>query len=71
MTLTSAERAGLHWRKASRSLGAGACVEVAPAAGGVAVRDSKDPHGPILLYTPAEWSAFLHGAKTGEFDDVL
>jgi hypothetical protein len=36
----------------------------------VAIRDSKDPSGPVLVYTPAEWHAFLHGAKTGEFDDL-
>jgi len=34
----------------------------------VAVRDSKDPGGPILNYTDAEWFAFLHGVKNGEFD---
>jgi hypothetical protein len=38
--------------------------------GMVAVRDSKDPDGPVLLYTRAEWRAFLHGAKAGEFDDL-
>ena len=35
---------------------------------GVAVRDSKDPNGPVLHYTDAEWRAFLHGARNGEFD---
>jgi Domain of unknown function (DUF397) len=60
----------LSWRKAQTSVGNGACVEVAPSQGGVAVRDSKDPGGPVLTYTPAEWHAFLHGAKAGEFDDL-
>ncbi|HKT05478.1 MAG TPA: DUF397 domain-containing protein, partial [Rugosimonospora sp.] len=32
------------------------------------VRDSKDPHGPVLEFTAAEWSAFVDGAKGGEFD---
>ena len=61
---------GLAWRKAQRSVGNGACVELAPLDGMVAIRDSKDPSGPVLVYTPAEWHAFLHGAKTGEFDDL-
>jgi hypothetical protein len=60
----------LPWRKAQRSVGNGACVELAPVDGMVAMRDSKDPDGPVLMYTPAEWGAFLHGAKAGEFDDL-
>jgi hypothetical protein len=71
MTLTPAERAQLTWRKARRSLGGGACVEIASVRGGAAVRDSKDPEGPVLLYTAAEWAAFLDGARNGEFDDVV
>jgi hypothetical protein len=58
------------WRKAQLSVGNGACVEVAPAAGMVAVRDSKDPSGPVLRYTSAEFHAFLDGAKNGEFDNL-
>jgi Domain of unknown function (DUF397) len=58
----------LQWRKAAASAN-GACVEVARVAtGGVAVRDSKDPDGPILRYTDVEWHAFLNGARNGEFD---
>ncbi|GAB1640934.1 hypothetical protein KRMM14A1259_13570 [Krasilnikovia sp. MM14-A1259] len=35
----------------------------------VAVRDTKDNgNGPVLLFTPAEWDAFIGGAKNGEFD---
>jgi hypothetical protein len=61
----------LRWRKARKSA-SGGCVEVAPApAGMVAVRDSKDPGGPVLLYTPVEWDAFLDGVKRGEFDDLI
>ncbi|MBG0813090.1 DUF397 domain-containing protein [Planomonospora sp. ID82291] len=58
------------WRKSSRSSGnGGQCVEVADNLSGVvAVRDSKDPDGPKLLFTPAEWRAFVGGVKAGEFD---
>ncbi|GGW15170.1 hypothetical protein GCM10018980_40070 [Streptomyces capoamus] len=45
------------------------CVEVAPLSdGGRAIRDSKDKTGPILLFTPAEWSAFVTGVRDAEFD---
>jgi hypothetical protein len=60
----------LAWRKAQSSVANGACVEVAPADGMIAMRDSKKPGGPVLTYTPAEWRAFLDGAKKGEFDDL-
>jgi hypothetical protein len=57
------------WRKASFSnTQGGNCVEVADLPDGMAVRDSKDPEGPILLFTLAEWRAFLEGAKHGEFE---
>ena len=55
------------WRKSSHS-GANGCVEVAHGDGEVAVRDSKDPNGPMLLFTPLEWRAFLAGVRDGEFD---
>lgn len=60
----------LTWRRAQASVSNGACVEVAPVQDMVAVRDSKDPDGPVLTYTQAEWRAFLDGAKKGEFDDL-
>ena len=58
------------WRKATYSDSNGACVELAPIDDGVAVRDSKDPDGPVLHFTKAELAAFLEGAKSGEFDDL-
>lgn len=55
------ELTGARWRKSSRSSGnGGACVEVADNLPGlVAVRDSKDPAGPALIFTPTAWHAFL------------
>jgi hypothetical protein len=49
--------------------GSGACVEVDRNRGGmVAVRDSKNPGQPALVFTPEEWVEFIRGAKAGEFD---
>jgi len=61
---------GAHWRKSTRSGGDGGnCVEVATNLKGVvAVRDTKDKRGGTLLFTPAEWAAFIDGVKSGEFD---
>lgn len=56
------------WRKSSYSGANGDCVEVAGNLPGVvAVRDSKDRGGPALVFSRAEWDAFLSGAKDGEF----
>ena len=60
----------LAWRKASAS-GNNGCVELAPLAdGGVGVRDSKDPAGPVLSFTRHEWVSFLDGLDKGEFDHL-
>jgi hypothetical protein len=58
------------WRKSSFSGSPDkTCVEVAKlAAGLVAVRDSKDPAGPMLVFTRAEWAAFVSGVHAGEFE---
>lgn len=62
---------GAAWRKAQCSVANGACVELAPAGELIAMRDSKNPDGPVLMYTKVELAAFLDGAKKGEFDDLL
>jgi hypothetical protein len=60
---------GLRFVKSSYSDGERACMEVAAdGAAGFVVRDSKNPTGPILSFTGAEWTAFLAGASDGEFD---
>ncbi|WP_338087122.1 DUF397 domain-containing protein [Nonomuraea zeae] len=57
------------WRKSTFCNGADACIEVAPLAdGNVAVRDSKEQDGPVLVFTPSEWAAFTAGVRDGEFD---
>jgi Domain of unknown function (DUF397) len=56
------------WRKSTVS-GDGGCLQVAHAAGVIGLRDSKDGgSGPIFVFTEREWSAFLAGARYGEFD---
>ena len=62
--------AALTFRKSTFSNGQGGnCVEVAELPdGGTAVRHSKNPTGPVIEYTAAEWKAFIEGVKAGEFD---
>ena len=60
----------LVWTKARRSIGSGACVELAADGCWIAVRNSRDPRT-ILRFTHAEISAFLDGAKDGEFDHLV
>ena len=63
---------GVRWRKSARSSAQGNCVEAASLPGGeVAVRNSRDPGGPALVFTGAEVRAFLEGVKDGDFDDLL
>jgi hypothetical protein len=58
----------LEWRKARRSANNGACVELAPTAGQILIRDSKDQKGPVIGYSEDSWRRFVAVAKTGRFD---
>jgi hypothetical protein len=60
----------VQWRKSSRS-NAGTCVELARLSdGSIGVRNSNEPDAAMVRFTPTEISAFLQGAKAGEFDDL-
>jgi hypothetical protein len=62
----------INWLKSKHSNPSGNCVEVACLPGGeIAMRNSRFPGGPVLLYTQAEVAAFLAGAKDGEFDGMV
>lgn len=65
----AAELAAATFRKASYSGGGGnACVELGPRPNVVFVRDSKDPHGPTLAFTPEAVTNFLRDLRAGSFD---
>jgi Domain of unknown function (DUF397) len=59
--------AGAAWHKSSFSGPNGNCVEAAGLQAGVAVRNSRFPDGPALVFSEAEWDAFLRGVKSGDF----
>lgn len=64
-----ASTAELEWVKSSYSGNAGNCVEVAALPdSGRALRDSKNPDGPALIFTGPEFTAFIAATRTGEFD---
>lgn len=52
------------WRKSSRSSGSeGQCVEIAAADGNIAVRDSKNPGGPVLTFRHDAWASFTQNLR--------
>lgn len=65
--------APMKWQKSGRSNPSGNCVEMAPLPGGheIAVRNSRDPEGPVLIYTVDEIRALVDGARDGDFDNLL
>ena len=64
------EQTGHRWIKATKSIGTGACVELASDGDLIALRNSRQPNVEIC-YTRAEIDAFLDGAKRGEFDHLV
>jgi hypothetical protein len=63
---------GVTWQKSRRSNSQGNCVEMAALPDGdVAVRNSRHPEGPALIYTRAEIEALILGVKDGDFDNLL
>ena len=69
--MPAADLRGARWRKSGRSSAQGNCVEAAGLPGGaVAVRNSRHPAGPALIFTQAEIRAFLDGVRDGDFDDL-
>jgi hypothetical protein len=57
------------WRKASYSEANGNCVEVARVDGTIGVRDSKAPYGPVVEFTPAEWTTFVRSLRSAQPSD--
>jgi hypothetical protein len=69
---TPADELPVEWRKSRRSNPSGNCVELGRLPDGrVAVRNSRHPAGPALVYPRAEIAAFLAGLKGGEFNELI
>ncbi|MBF6440071.1 DUF397 domain-containing protein [Nocardia cyriacigeorgica] len=63
------ELGAANWFKSTKSAGGQDCVEVAHLERGrVGVRDSKNPTGPALVFTPSEWDTFLNRTRSGGLD---
>jgi hypothetical protein len=67
-----ASELAVRWQKSARSNPSGNCVELAGLPDGqIAVRNSRHPDGPALIYTRDEITAFVLGARDGEFDRLI
>jgi len=63
---------GAQWQKSRSSNSQGNCVELAELPeGSIAVRNSRHPEGPALIYTRTEIEALIQGAKDGDFDNLI
>ncbi len=71
--IPAGQLSNVRWRKSRRSNPSGNCVELAqlPNGAGIAVRNSRDPEGPALIYTTEEIEAFILGARDGDFDSFV
>ncbi len=70
--ITASDLPGAIWQKSQRSNSRGACVEMARLTdGSIAMRNSRFPDGPALVYTQAEVDALIGGAKDGDFDNLV
>jgi hypothetical protein len=70
--MSATQLAGVTWQKSRHSGQLGNCVEAASLdSGEVALRNSRYPSGPALIFNRDEMAAFLAGAKDGEFNDVV
>jgi Domain of unknown function (DUF397) len=71
--ISASQLPSLKWQKSRRSNPSGNCVEMAqlPGGAGIAVRNSRHPDGPALIYTHDEIAAFILGARDGDFDNLI
>jgi hypothetical protein len=58
----------MEWRKSNRSGDSGNCLEIAELPDAIAVRDSKDPAGPVLAFNSDAWHTFVAAVHNGQFD---
>jgi hypothetical protein len=64
MTATELDLSRAAWRKSTHSNNGGNCIEIAPAPGAIAIRDTADPDGPKLAFTARQWTA-IHRHREG------
>ncbi|MET8541449.1 DUF397 domain-containing protein [Kitasatospora sp. NPDC004799] len=71
MSALESDLAGAAWRRSSYSGNGGQCVEMAAGFPNLApIRDSKDPHGPALLFPSEAWASFVAAVRSGEFGEA-
>jgi hypothetical protein len=65
--MSTSDHVQSEWRKSSLSADAANCVEVALVGGEIALRHSRQPDGPILVFSAAAWRVFLQGLREDTF----